>query len=255
MGPPAATRLALLPALLLLAACGTSGPAGRPAAADPARRPRPDELLARARALRAGGDVEAARARLEAALEVAPASEEARLELADLLLADGRELGRAAAVLEGVGPTGGVRLHLLRARLAELRGDDAGAEVAYARALGPGGDPDARLRRALALERLGRLAEVTAELEAVRAERPEDPVVRGRLAERYEASGRMADAEAELRALAELRPERAAGWDALARFYERAGRAEEARAADDRARVARGAASGRALRPLPPSRR
>jgi len=255
MRPPAALRLALVPAaLLLLDACGGArAPAGRPAAADAGRRA--ELLVARARALRAEGDVAGARVRLELALQDAPASAEARIELADLLLADARELERAGALLAGVPAGDGARVHLLGARLAELRADDAGAAAAYARALEAADDPDVRLRRALALDRLGRSAEATLELERVRAARPDDAIARARLAERYEAAGRLAEAEAELRAVAEARPERAAGWEGLAHFYERGGRGADARAALERARAARGPASGRELRPLPPSKR
>ncbi|HET8540148.1 MAG TPA: tetratricopeptide repeat protein, partial [Anaeromyxobacter sp.] len=139
-----------------LAACGTPRSGAPGAASSPAGgQPRPEVLVARARALRAEGDVAGARARLETALAAAPASDDARLELADLLLADATELDRAAALLAGVRAPW-ARAQLLSARLAELRGDDAGAAACYARALEAGDDPDARLRRALALDRLGR---------------------------------------------------------------------------------------------------
>jgi predicted Zn-dependent protease len=143
---------------------------------------------------------------------------------------------------------------LVLARLAEARGDDEGAAAAFALALASVDDPEARLRRALALNRLGRKGEATVELERVRVDRPTDALARGRLAELYEAVGRSREAEAELRWLADLQPERAAGWDRLARFYERGGRHREAREAADRARAASGARPERALRPLLPSR-
>jgi predicted Zn-dependent protease len=203
--------------------------------------------------LRAEGDVAGARDRLEAALAAAPGYGDARVELADLLVADGRDLDRAEALLGGAAP-GTPRQHLVLARLAEARGDDAGAAVEYALALAEEDDPDVRFRRALVLERKGRLDEATEELERVRAARPEDPLVRGRLAERYEAAGRLTEAEAELRFLADGDPERAAHWDRLARFYERTGRAKDAREADGRARAA-AARPERELRPLLPSRR
>ncbi|HEY6100582.1 MAG TPA: tetratricopeptide repeat protein [Anaeromyxobacter sp.] len=254
-------RPAALPPLaaLALAACGTASSPSRPAAlaqrpaAAEAPQPRPEVLVARAKALRAEGDLAGARARLEAAYRAAPGSDEVRLELADLLVAEGNEVYFAAALLDGVRVRDG-RWSLLAARVAELRGDDLAAADAYARALGAGDDPDARLRRALALERLGRLDEATAELERVRATRPSDALVRARLAERYEAAGRLADAESELREAAEAQPDRPAGWERLARFYERAGRTADASAALARARDA-GGRSGRALRPLPPSKR
>jgi tetratricopeptide (TPR) repeat protein len=250
--------LALASLAVLLAACGTPRSAGAPLATPPptaaAAQPSPDVLVARARAVRAEGDVAGARARLEAAAAAAPDHDGARLELADLLLADGTELDRAAALLAGV-RTPGFRGQLLSARLAELRGDDAGAADAYARALASGDDPDVRLRRALALDRLGRAGEATTELERVRAERPDDAIAGARLAALYERAGRLREAEAEYRALAEARPDRVQGWDELARFCERAGRHAEARVARERAKAARGTASARDLRPLLPSKR
>jgi len=228
--------------------------------------------VARARALRAEGDVAGARARLEAALESAPRDDDVRIELADLLVADGGDLVRAEALLAGVAARAAHRcsgaspppvagrspappcLHLVLARLAEARGDDATAASEYPLALAVDDDSDARLRLALALERLGRMDDAVAELERVRAARPDDAVARSRLAERYEAAGRLADAEAEYRTVAEAQPERAAGWERLARFYERARRPVEARAAEERAHGA-GARQERTLRPLLPSKR
>lgn len=252
---------ALSLAAALLAACGTPRPTGRDTAADttdvarpPPTPPRPDVLVARARALRAEGDLAGARARLEAAYEVSPGSDDVRIELADLLVADGREVERAGALLSGVGEREGARLHVVEARLAELRGDEAGAEAAYGRALLAGDDPDVRLSRALVLERLARHDEAIAELERVRLARPDDLFTGARLAERYEAAGRHADAEAELTRAAEAQPERAAAWERLARFYERTGRAAQARAALARAREVE-PRPGRALRPLLPSKR
>jgi tetratricopeptide (TPR) repeat protein len=204
--------------------------------------------------LRAEGDVAGARTRLEAALLDPAATDEVRIELADLLVADGRELPRARGLLAGVGSPVAPGLHLALARLAEAEGDLGTAASAYGLALEADDDPDVRLRRALALERLGREDEATAELERIRVARPDDGVARGRLAERLEAAGRLAEAEAEYRWLAEAQPERAGGWERLARFYERAGRGREARAAAERARSA-GPRQDRDLRPLLPSRR
>ncbi len=254
-------RLPALAAAILLGAlfaCGTSHTAVAPrpgvAAVEPVQQPRPDVLVARARTLRAEGDAAGARARLETALGAAPANDDARLELADLLLADGKDLDLAAALLAGVRASS-PRAHLLSARLAELRGDDASAAAAYALALDAADDADVRLRRALALDRLGRAGEAIAELERVRAAQPDDAIARGRLAALYEGAGRLHEAEAEYRAVAEARPERAQGWEDLARFCERAGRPAEARSAHERARAARGTASARELRPLLPSMR
>lgn len=251
-------KLLLLTPLALLAACGGHAPV-RPAAASAAPAaapvatstpPRTDVLLARARALRAEGDVPAARARLEAAHQVDPAAPAVRVELADVLVAEGMELGRAAALLFGLADTPDGRVSLVRARLCEARGDDAGAAAAYGLALAASDDPEARLRRALALERLGRTDEQIVELERIRIVRPGDTFARAHLGDAYEEAGRRPEAEAELRWVAESQPERPAGWLRLARFYERAGRTREAQEAAQKARVASGTRQERNLRPL-----
>ncbi len=256
MGFPALARtiVAALGACGAPCALAAASPAPAPATESAWPPPPPSERFARARTLRAEGDVAGARAQLESALATAPAYDAARLEFADILLSDGSDLDDAAALLAGVRAQP-PRAQLLSARLAELRGDDAGAAARYASALQAGDNPDVRLRRALALERLGRGGEAIPELERVRAARPEDAIARARLAALYEAAGRIRDARAEYRALAKARPERAQGWEDLARFCERTGRHDEARAAHERARTARGQASARELRPLPPSRR
>ncbi|HET8734584.1 MAG TPA: tetratricopeptide repeat protein [Anaeromyxobacteraceae bacterium] len=250
----------LLPAALCLAAACASAPApvakapppppAAPAPAPVARAPRLDLLVASARTLRASGDAEGAREVLEAALTLAPASDEARLELAGQLVADGRDLDRAARLVAEARPAGGARARALEGELAELRGDDPGAATAYASALEASPDPDVRLRRALVLERLGRADEALRELHQASVERPGDPVGRARLADRYEAAGQLAAAEEQLKAAAESAPDRPAEWDRLARFYARIGKPDRARAAEARARVAAGTAPARKLRPL-----
>lgn len=240
-------------------------PAAAPAPAPPAaapeaspsspRRPRIDVLVSRAEQLRADADLEGARELLEAAHALAPGSAEARLALADLLVADGRELDRAAALIAGAPEAAAVpRRRVLAGRLAELRGDDAAAATEYAAALELGADAEVRVRRALALERLGRGDEALLELHRASRERPGDALVRARLAERYEAAGLLPAAEAELVAAAEAAPDRAAGWDRLARFYARTHREDKARAAEAKARAAAGKRE-RVLRPLLPSSR
>jgi predicted Zn-dependent protease len=214
--------------------------------------PRTDVLVARARTLRAEGDVAGARSRLETALANTPQDADARLELADLLVSQGEDLPRADDLLRPVPES--PRLHLVRARLADVRGEDALAADEYGAALAAMEDSDARLRRALALGRLGRADEAVAELERVRAVRGDDPILRGHLAKQYEAAHRLREAEAEYRSLAEREPGRPADWERLAGFYERAGREREAQAAREKARSAAGKPE-RALRPLLPSRR
>jgi tetratricopeptide (TPR) repeat protein len=242
--------LAAAAGLLLACACATSQPASRPPPGGASRRAA--EAVARARALRAAGNLAGAEGWLEAALAHDPTDAAARLELADLLVAGGGDTRRAAALLVGLPGTDPTRDQVL-GRLAELRDDLPAAEAAYARALAAQDDPEVRLRRALLLERLGRGAELVPELEKVRAARPDDVVARARLAERYEQAGRLADAEVELRWLAEAsgRPE---AWRRLAAFLTRTRQPDKAKAAEGRAREAdRG--SKRSLRPLLPSSR
>ncbi len=251
-------RAALLSAVLALAAACAGAPrAPPPPPAGPMLgppAPDPAVLLREARALRAAGAFDDSRAWLGAALAAAP-SDALRLELADLLLADGREPERVAALLGEVRDRGGdVRYDLDVAQLAELRGDDAAASDAYRRALAACDDADVRTRRALALARQGRRAEAVDELERVRVLRPDEPSVHEGLAEAYEADARIADAERAWTAAAEAAPDRAAGWSRLARFYERVGRADAARRADERARALSGR-TDRTLRPLLKSRR
>lgn len=130
-------RPALL-AALLLAGCATAPPPPPPpplAVAPPPAPPRP--------------------------------TDEERLAEAARLVADGVALERAAALLADL-PPGTPGLDLLAAQLGELRGDDAGAVLAYERVLAERDDPEVRLRRALALERLGRADEAAGDLRALR---------------------------------------------------------------------------------------
>lgn len=242
----------LLP--VLAAALGCSPP--RAPAPPPSPAPSPETLLREAIAERAAGDVASARAKLEAALAVSPRADPVRNELADLLIADGRDLDRAAAVLAGADPaSAGPRWHLLSGRLAQVRGDGGAAVEAYARALALGADPELRYERARLLAELGRNDEAIAELLALRGQGRGDGAVALALAERYEAAGRLAEAEAEYRAQARAAPDRPLGWSLLAAFLARHGRDAEARDAEARARERAGGAPSRALRPLPPSRR
>jgi predicted Zn-dependent protease len=212
------------------------------AAADPAPTGvRPEALLAQAAQLRAAGDLAGARQRLERAAVTAPGDPGVCLALADVLLAEGADLDRVGAMLWALPPATPRRDEAL-GRLADLRGDPATAEAAYARALLQRPDPQVQLRRAQALEKLGRLPEAILELERLRAATPADPLVRLRLAELYEATGRLVEAEAELRGLAEAAPARPEGWRRLAAFCTR-------HALDDKARVAEARAHDAELRP------
>ena len=103
-----------------------------------------------------------------------PPSEAELLAEASRLVADGVRLERAAALLAAVSPAAPGR-DLLAGQLAELRGDDAGAVAAYDRVLARAPDEEVRLRRALALERLGRGAEVASDLRALREPAAREP--------------------------------------------------------------------------------
>ncbi len=227
---------ALAAAILAAGTAAVGAPSGVAAAPDGAEPlaewawppPSPGDRFARARALRRDGDVAGARWQLERALVVAPAYDDARLELAELLLSDDAELDHAAELLAGVRAPR-ARAWVLSGRLAELRADDGGAAAAYGRALEAGDDPDVRLSRALALDRLGRSGEAIDELKRVRAKRPHDAIARAHLATLFEGAGRYREAELEYRALAQAHPDRAQGWEDLARCCERAGRYAEAR--------------------------
>jgi tetratricopeptide (TPR) repeat protein len=267
---PSCRLACLLPLVALTGCASTPPPPARPergpicavppkaatrseAGVDPRKGagPRPEELLARARQLRAAGDHEGARKRLEQAAVIAPGDAEICFALADLLVSDGVELDRAEAMLSPL-PAATPRRDELLGRLAEQRGDFAAAEAAYARQLAKGPDPQVQLRRALALEKLGRLAEAIVELERLRAAAPGDTEVRVRLAEVYEETGRLTEAEGELRALAEASPSRPEGWRRLAALCTRQGFTEKARAAEARAHDAE-ARPRRDLRPLKPT--
>ncbi len=213
--------------------------------------PRPEVLVARARQLRSEGDHAGSLKRLEQAAVLAPDDADVCLELADLLVADEADLDRAGAMLQAI-PASHPGRDAALGRLAELRGDEETAQAAYARHLAVVDDPEIRLRRAVALERLGRDAEATAELERLRAADPGSAVVRARLAERYEAAGRLDEAEAELRTLADAIPDRPEGWRRLAAFCGRHGIDEHPSCALARARLA-GAPAQRELRPLLPT--
>jgi tetratricopeptide (TPR) repeat protein len=234
-------------------------PAGRvpggPGATDrpPDAGPHPELLAPRARQLRSEGDHAGALSLLELAAVLSPDDPEVCFELADLLVADGADLDRAGAMLRAV-PASHPGRDATLGLLAEQRGDAAAAEAAYARQLAVADDPEVRLRRAMALERLGRDAEALVELERLRAANPASPLVRARLAERYEAASRIGEAELELQAAAQATPARPEGWRRLAAFYVRHGLTENARAAEARGREA-SSATPRVMRPLRPTGR
>ncbi len=243
-------RRSVLAALIAALACASPR-----TEAPPPVKPSPGSLLAGARAARQDGDGATAQRLLEEAIAADRSWPLPRIELAELLVAEGRDLDQGRAAIEGVpAESENPRAALVRAQLLELSQDDSAAADAYARALKLKSDPDVRLRRAAILARLGRDGDAVGELQRVREERPSDPAAGLALAVLHERAGRLLEAEAELVALAEASPEKPGGWDRLARFYARTGEAAKARQAGARSRAADGR-KDRALRPLLPSRR
>jgi len=212
--------------------------------------------MAMARAARSSGDQAGARDWLTLAVDADPDWVLARVELADVLLAgDGGTSAAAAALrlLEGPArnPEGNPRLYrLLGQARARLR-DGSGAVAAWARSLELSDDLDLRLLRAVLLrDQAGRGGESIAELERVRAARPNDRAARSLLAEAYEAVGRRADAEAELVWLASAPPPSAAALRRLSRFYERGN--DRSRAAEAERAAQAVEKPSRRMRPLKP---
>jgi predicted Zn-dependent protease len=242
------TRRVLLSVAALLAAC-----AGSPPRPPPPPRIDPAPLLAEAIAARADGDLGRARERLEAAVAADPGWDLPRLELADLLLAEGSDPARAETLLAPPAREDNPRLHRLRGAARELAGDDGAAAERYGAALALRDDAELRLRRAILLDRLGRLDESAEELERVRVERPDDLAPVARLADVYERLGRLGEAEQLLLGEANATPQRPGAWLRLARFYGRIGEPGKAAGAEKRAQE--GDAVERRLRPLAPSRR
>jgi len=132
---------ATLAAVALAAACATAPPAPPPP--PPAPEPAP---VAAAPPLPSGS---------------------AALEEAERLLADGADLPLVARLLVAAGDED-PRRDLLAGQLAELCDDDEAAAAAYGRFLARAEDDEVRLRRALALERLGRAGEVRDDLARLR---------------------------------------------------------------------------------------
>jgi len=211
--------------------------------------------LALARVAREEGRTRDAALHLERVIRAEPGAFEARLELAEVLLRQSIDLGRAGLLLREaqVLRPSDVRVDRLQGWLAELQGDEATAVEAYRRILAADPDPELRFRRGVLLEHLGRPEEALAELERVASERPGDRAARGAMAEIQESLGRTAEAESALLQLAESAPAEPGPLHRLAAFYRRHGELAKAVEAEKRARSLEGAP--RSLRPLRPSNR
>ncbi len=211
--------------------------------------------LASGRAALAAGRADEARGHFERAIGANPRAVEPRLDLAELLVSHGEDLGRAGALLDeaaAVRPED-ARLERLRGALRELDEDEEGAAAAYGRSLALEPDAELRLRRGMLLLQSGETEDAVVELERVRAERPGDRAARGSLADGYEALGRLPQAQAELEELVRLDPSSGAPLRRLAAFLRYHGGAGQAARAEARARGLE--APARALRPLLRSKR
>ncbi|WP_176063869.1 tetratricopeptide repeat protein [Anaeromyxobacter diazotrophicus] len=211
--------------------------------------------LALGREARRAGRLAEAREHLAAAADADPSAAEPRLDLAELLLDDGKELDAAGDLLRQsqLLHHDPARLARLCGALGELRGDDAYAVEAYQSALEVEPDLDLRLRRGLLLARLGRGPEAELELARVVADRPAERAARGALATLLERAGRRDAAEHQLAVMAALSPSEPAPVHDLLAFYRRRGESGHAAAVERWARALEG--GQRKLRPLLPARR
>ncbi len=210
--------------------------------------------LALGRAARVEGRTTEAREHLERAVRADPNGPVARLELADLFIAEGSELGTARILLQEAQVLRGDAERIARTggALEELEGHEAQAVESYARALELAADPDLEVRRALLLLRLGRPGEAATELGSVLLLRPEDRGARAAQADACEAAEQLAAAEHALAVASALAPADAAPLRALASFYRRHGQRAKAAAVERQLRPDDRPA--RKLRPLLPAR-
>ncbi len=209
------------------------------------------------RARLAEGDQAGARAAFLRAVDASPTWILPWIELGELAVArrEGvREAREGLLALDA--PVGNPRFFRVLGDLAELDGDDAAAVAAWRTSLEADGRQDElRLRRAAALERLGRPAEAAEEYARILASQPADRVVLARHAHALEAAGDFEAARAALEALVRLQPGKEIPLRRLARFLERRGAHEEARRVHAEADRAANKGPPRKMRPLPPSSR
>lgn len=223
--------------------------------------PAPDarSLYLRGRDALEKGEHALAREAFLAAAEALPTWLLPRLELGEIALARRENVVAARDELLAFARRGhdGARLYRLIGELSVEADDDATAADYLSRALAMRPDqPVLRVKRAGALERLGRPGEAADEYARALAATPDDLALRAVLASALEAAGRYDEARAELEELVRRQPGRANPLRRLARFHERRGDEAAAKAAHLRADKAEGTPPPkRKLRPLPPSKR
>lgn len=251
----------------LLSACVSSAspppkvtpvPVAPPVAVGPAE-PHPDAraLYLRGRDAMDRGDQALAREAFLAAAEALPTWLLPRLELGELALARREDVIPIRDELLSFAQRGedGPRLYRLVGELSLEAGDDETAQAYLAKALASRpGQPTLHVKRAGALERLGRHDEAAAEYSRALADSPDDLALRAVLASALENAGHFDEARVQLQELVDRQPGREAPLRRLARFYERRGDLERARELHRRADRAKGwTPPDRKLRPLPPS--
>lgn len=202
------------------------------------------------------GDQAGAREAFLRAVEEAPTWHLPWLELGELAIERREGVAEVrTALLEVAVPGGNPRYHRILGDLAELDGDDAAAVDAWEASLARhGSQDDVRLRRAAALERLGRAEEAVEAYAILVARNPADLVVRARHAHALEAAGEYEAAREALETLVRFQPGQEIPLRRLARFLERRGEVEAARRAHAEADRLGQRGPPRKMRPLPPSR-
>jgi predicted Zn-dependent protease len=205
------------------------------------------------------GDLSAAAAWLDRAQRTAPRWALAKLELAEVLLAEGGAPDRVmgllaeAQALESQNP----RLYHLRALALLEKGDPALAEVSERAALSLRPEfPEARQTLGEALWRGGKREEAFQIWRDLSSRHPKDTAVRALLIDRLLDDGRGPEAEAELRILVAAEPKNAIWHRRLARTLGAEGRGIEAASERGKAEALAGeTAPKRKLRRLPDSKR
>ncbi len=251
-------RVALL-FFSVIACHAASSPVASAAAEAKAATAPPDAAALFSEALdleRSGNDL-GAKAKLDAALRLAPSFALASLERADVLLALGHagdavlDARRAAKALPH-----NPRAQEVLGQTLEDAGDLDGALAAYRQSVALRDDPKIRRRIAAIDTRQGRLALAAREWEALRDERPGDVSAHLELSALYQKLDRPASAKLEFQTLVALAPKNALFRQQFAKFLDAQGEWREARREWARAEaLSPSIKPSRKLRPLLPSRR
>jgi len=205
------------------------------------------------------GDLSAAAAWLDRAQRLAPRWALPKLELAEVLLAEGGAPDRAMALLGDVQllESQNPRFYHLRGLALMEKGNPALAEASERAALSLRPEfPEARQALGEALWAGGKRDEALQVWRELSARQPHDTALRAMLVDRLLDDGRGPEAEAELRILLVAQPKNPIWHRRLARTLDAEGRGLEAAAERDKAEaLAGGPVKKRKLRRLPDSKR